>query len=217
MRPAFIVVLLVLPMMTAACENDANPFKDVQLTQSQSIFLQPSTDKTVYLEIRNASGNPSLTLSGLQEAIAAKGYTLVKDHNQAHFLLQGKVLPYTDNSIPYRQALTFLSIFAVLIAIFLFLVKSDTRLLLGCVFIAILLGIVLILSDTITYTATVDLQITEHLNEAIKLTAKSCCTPHIRTHYVRLAASTDKIWFHSDEATAALQQRLVQWISELLP
>jgi len=60
----------------------------LQAQASNTIFLQPTKEKTVYIELRNASDNPYVLLSGLPDRLTQKGYTIVQDPEQAHFLVQ---------------------------------------------------------------------------------------------------------------------------------
>jgi len=76
---------------------------DVQTKMSNTIFLDPvAADKrTVYIQARNTSDKPGFTIDqGLKQAVAAKGYRLVNDPGQAHYLLQVNILQVgkTDQS-----------------------------------------------------------------------------------------------------------------------
>jgi Enterobacterial TraT complement resistance protein len=68
---------------------------DVQTRMTDSIFLEPVTapERTVLLEVRNSSDRPQLDIApAVRAALAQRGYRLVEDPRDAHFLLQANVL-----------------------------------------------------------------------------------------------------------------------------
>jgi len=68
---------------------------DVQTRMSDSIFLEPVTaaNRTVLVEARNSSDRPDLDVApAVRAALEARGYRLVDDPEDAHFLLQANVL-----------------------------------------------------------------------------------------------------------------------------
>ena len=68
---------------------------DVQTKMSETVFLDPvSPDKkTVVLQVRNTSDQPSFSIENeLRQAIESKGYRVVSDPDQAHYMLQANVL-----------------------------------------------------------------------------------------------------------------------------
>jgi len=68
---------------------------DVQTKMSDTIFLDPVADdkRTVFVQVRNTSDKQGLSLEpAIVEAVQAKGYRVVRDPEQANFLLQANVL-----------------------------------------------------------------------------------------------------------------------------
>ena len=68
---------------------------DVQTHMSESVFLDPvpPAAKTIYVAARNTSDHPEIDLRGsLSQAMAARGYTVVADPDQAHYMLRLNVL-----------------------------------------------------------------------------------------------------------------------------
>jgi Enterobacterial TraT complement resistance protein len=68
---------------------------DVQTKMTDSIFLEPVTapERTVLVEVRNSSDRPQLDIApAVRAALAQRGYRLVEDPRDAHFLLQANVL-----------------------------------------------------------------------------------------------------------------------------
>lgn len=59
---------------------------------SNTIFLDPNTNRTAYLQLRNTSENQALALTDLSTKLTAKGYQLVKDPQQANYWIQAKVI-----------------------------------------------------------------------------------------------------------------------------
>src|SRR3990172_1467068 len=93
---AFLIVLSVSTMFGCAATQVAIEKRnlDVQTKMSDLIFLDPvGTDKkTVFIDIKNTSDKEVNILQDLTAAIAGKGYRVVQDPNQAHYLLQGNIL-----------------------------------------------------------------------------------------------------------------------------
>jgi Enterobacterial TraT complement resistance protein len=84
-RLTAIPVLLVL---STGCSNIIRS----GLMNSNTIFLDPNTDRTVHTQLRNASENQQVTLNELNAKLTAKGYQLVKDPEQANYWIQAKVI-----------------------------------------------------------------------------------------------------------------------------
>ncbi|HEU4683718.1 MAG TPA: complement resistance protein TraT, partial [Nitrospira sp.] len=62
------------------------------LMNSNTIFLDPNTSRTIYTQLRNASENQQVTLMSLNSKLTAKGYQLVQDPEQANYWIQAKVI-----------------------------------------------------------------------------------------------------------------------------
>ncbi len=62
------------------------------LMNSNTIFLDPNTNRTIHLQLRNTSENQQITLSEVETKLAAKGYQLIKDPAQANYWVQAKVI-----------------------------------------------------------------------------------------------------------------------------
>lgn len=68
---------------------------DVQTKMSASVFLDPVPEdkKTFYLQVRNTSDKPELELERpIALAMEAKGYQLMQNPEQAHYILQTNIL-----------------------------------------------------------------------------------------------------------------------------
>lgn len=62
------------------------------LMNSNTVFLDPNTNRTVYTQLRNASENQHVTLSEVNTKLSVKGYQLVQDPEQANYWIQAKVI-----------------------------------------------------------------------------------------------------------------------------
>ena len=91
-----IASILVLLSACAATHTAINKSSlDVQTKMSDTIFLTPATShkKIAYVQIKNTSDKQQLDINAkVCEAIAAKGYQIVQDPDQANYWVQGNVL-----------------------------------------------------------------------------------------------------------------------------
>jgi hypothetical protein len=80
--------MAVILLSATGCANHLTLKRPLSSQASNTVFLQPSKDKTIYVEVRNASDNPHALLSALPSRLSEKGYTVVQDPDLAHFILQ---------------------------------------------------------------------------------------------------------------------------------
>ena len=83
----FFVLLMLVPI-TTGCSNVIRS----GLMNSNTVFLDPSMNRTAYLQLRNTSENQNVTLSEVQTKLTTKGYQLMKDPEQANYWIQAKVV-----------------------------------------------------------------------------------------------------------------------------
>lgn len=83
-----LTAILVLLVLSTGCSNIIRS----GLMNSNTIFLDPNTNRTVHTQLRNASENQQVTLDELNAKLTAKGYQLVKDPEQANYWIQAKVI-----------------------------------------------------------------------------------------------------------------------------
>ena len=62
------------------------------LMNSNTIFLDPNTTRTVYTQLRNTSENQLVTLNEVSNKLTTKGYQVVQDPEQANYWIQAKVI-----------------------------------------------------------------------------------------------------------------------------
>lgn len=67
---------------------------DVQTRMSETVFLDPvaPAQQTVYVQVRNTSDKELALNESIRSAIESRGYRVVRDPNQAHYMLQASVL-----------------------------------------------------------------------------------------------------------------------------
>jgi hypothetical protein len=98
-RPRGAAIVLAAALALGGCQAaDAiinNSTLNVQTQLSETIFLDaaPPNQRTVYVSVRNTSDRPDVDFRApLMQAIAARGYRIVDDPAQAHFMLRANVL-----------------------------------------------------------------------------------------------------------------------------
>jgi Enterobacterial TraT complement resistance protein len=87
MRYLMLPILLSLPL-TAYAGN----IKDTDLIISNTFFLPPSTQKTVFIQARNSSDNQDVSLTDLGARLTAKGYQIIADPNAAHYVVLANIV-----------------------------------------------------------------------------------------------------------------------------
>lgn len=83
-----LVLLLLLGGLISGCSNVIRS----GLMNSNTIFLDPNTTRTVYTQLRNTSENQLVTLNEVNNKLTTKGYQLVQDPEQANYWIQAKVI-----------------------------------------------------------------------------------------------------------------------------
>ena len=83
-----LTLILLLLVISTGCSNIISS----GLMNSNTVFLDPSMNRTAYLQIRNTSENQNVTLGGVQSKLTTKGYQLTKDPEQANYWIQAKVV-----------------------------------------------------------------------------------------------------------------------------
>jgi hypothetical protein len=80
--------LFLLLALTTGCSNIIRS----GLMNSNTVFLDPSMNRTAYLQLRNISENQHITLTDIQTKLTTKGYQVTKDPEQANYWIQAKVV-----------------------------------------------------------------------------------------------------------------------------
>jgi hypothetical protein len=87
MRSTVLSLLLALPL-TAYAGN----IKDTDLITSNTFFLPPSSQKTVFVQTRNSSDNQDVSFHDLGARLTAKGYQIVEDPGTAHYIVLANIV-----------------------------------------------------------------------------------------------------------------------------
>jgi hypothetical protein len=82
------LTVLLLITVTTGCSNIIRS----GLMNSNTVFLDPSMNRTAYLQLRNISENQNVTLTDIQTKLTTKGYQVTKDPEQANYWIQAKVV-----------------------------------------------------------------------------------------------------------------------------
>ena len=97
-RPLRLGLVLALLVALSGCAATVTQLRygdlDVQNKMTQTIFLEPvaPAQRTVFVQVRNTSDKPFDIEYQVKAAIASRGYRVVDDPNQAHYMLQANVL-----------------------------------------------------------------------------------------------------------------------------
>ena len=81
-------ITILLLALTTGCSNVIRS----GLMNSNTIFLDPNTNRTIYTQLRNVSENQQVTLNEVNTKLSTKGYQLVQEPEQANYWIQAKVI-----------------------------------------------------------------------------------------------------------------------------
>jgi hypothetical protein len=84
----FIMAFVMLAAATTGCSNVIRS----GLMNSNTVFLDPNTNRTVFTQLRNASENQQVMLNEVNTKLTVKGYQLVDDPERANYWIQAKVI-----------------------------------------------------------------------------------------------------------------------------
>lgn len=87
MRYVLLLILIALPL-TAYAGN----IKDTDLIASNTFFLPPSTQNTVFIQARNSSDNQGVSFTDLGARLIAKGYQIIQDPSAAHYIVLANIV-----------------------------------------------------------------------------------------------------------------------------
>lgn len=112
MKNKAIVVLIISSFALSGCGAMSTAIKkrnlEVKTQMSETIWLEPSSERTVYLQIKNTADKD---MSGLQakvaDAVKAKGYQVVSSPDKAYYWIQANVLK--ADKMDLRDAQSWLS------------------------------------------------------------------------------------------------------------
>ncbi|MBA5865428.1 MAG: hypothetical protein GDA67_01895 [Nitrospira sp. CR1.3] len=88
LRTPLTSALILILLFATGCSNIIRS----GLMNSNTVFLDPSMNRTAYLQLRNISENQSVTLNDIKAKLTGKGYQLINDPEQANYWIQVKVV-----------------------------------------------------------------------------------------------------------------------------
>ncbi|TQO04764.1 UNVERIFIED_ORG: TraT complement resistance protein [Citrobacter freundii] len=108
----FIAAVVLGAFLLSGCGAMSTAIKkrnlEVKTQMSETIWLEPSTERTVYLQIKNTSDKDMSGLQGkINSQVQAKGYRIVNNPADAHYWIQANVLK--ADKMDLREAQGFLS------------------------------------------------------------------------------------------------------------
>jgi len=84
--------ILLLLFIAVPLTAHAGNIKETDLIASNVFFLPPSTAKTVFIQTRNSSDNQGVSLHDLGARLSAKGYEIVRDPSNAHYIVLANIV-----------------------------------------------------------------------------------------------------------------------------
>jgi hypothetical protein len=85
----FVLFCLTLSIPLAA---HAGNIQDTDLITSNTFFLPPSAEKSIFVQARNSSDNQGMSLTDLASRLTAKGYVIVQDPDVAHYVVLANIV-----------------------------------------------------------------------------------------------------------------------------
>ncbi|WP_261667060.1 conjugal transfer complement resistance protein TraT [Erwinia mallotivora] len=112
MKKLMVIALVSSTLALSGCGAMSAAIKkrnlEVKTQMSETIWLEPSTERTVYLQIKNTSDKDMSGLQGkIAEAVKAKGYQVVSSPDKAYYWIQANVLK--ADKMDLRDAQSWLS------------------------------------------------------------------------------------------------------------
>ncbi|EFN0530618.1 conjugal transfer complement resistance protein TraT (plasmid) [Escherichia coli] len=210
---------------------------EVKTQMSETIWLEPSSQKTVYLQIKNTSDKD---MSGLQakvtKALQDKGYTVTSAPESAHYWIQANVLK--ADKMDLRTAQGFLSqgyqgaaMGAALGAGITAYNSNSAGATLGVGLAAGLVGMAAdAMVEDINYTMVTDIQISEKTDASVQTdnvaalkqgtsgykVQTSTQTGNQHKYQTRIVSSANKVNLKFEEAKPVLEDQLAKSVANIL-
>ncbi|MFT4271956.1 MAG: complement resistance protein TraT [Pantoea sp.] len=111
-RNVFVAAIAAASLLLSGCGAMSTAIKkrnlEVKTQMSQTVWLEPSSQKTVYLQVRNTSDKDMSDLQTLlAQDLQAKGYTVTSSTDTAYYWIQANVLK--ADKMDLRESQGFLS------------------------------------------------------------------------------------------------------------
>jgi len=238
---ARLAAVLVMVALLGGCAATATSLRykdlDVQTKMSATIFMEPVAPqyRTIFIQVRNTSDKPFFIEQEVAAAIAARGYQIVLDPNQAHYILQANVLAVgrTDQSaLESATGLGYGGVLAGATAGALLGSATGHSAWKGAAIGGLAMGAAEVVAGNLVqvvwYAAITDLQISERTNAAVAEQfsstlrqgtgqtynqQRSAKMTNVHKYQTRISSSARKVNLEFAEAEPYLRQGLVQAIA----
>jgi len=109
-RNSLVAAVVVSCLVLSGCSAMGTAIKkrnlDVKTQMSQTVWLEPSSEKTVYIQIRNTSDKDMSDLQTLlAQDLRAKGYNVTSSPDSAYYWIQANVLKAEKMDLRQAQGL----------------------------------------------------------------------------------------------------------------
>lgn len=109
-RNSLVAAVVVSCLVLSGCSAMGTAIKkrnlDVKTQMSQTVWLEPSSEKTVYIQIRNTSDQDMSDLQTLlAQDLRAKGYNVTSSPDSAYYWIQANVLKAEKMDLRQAQGL----------------------------------------------------------------------------------------------------------------
>jgi len=109
-RNSLVAAVVVSCLVLSGCSAMGTAIKkrnlDVKTQMSQTVWLEPSSEKTVYIQIRNTSDKDMSDLQTLlAQDLRAKGYNVTSSPDSAYYWIQANVLKAENMDMRQAQGL----------------------------------------------------------------------------------------------------------------
>jgi len=109
-RNSLVAAVVVSCLVLSGCSAVGTAIKkrnlDVKTQMSQTVWLEPSSEKTVYIQIRNTSDKDMSDLQTLlAQDLRAKGYNVTSSPDSAYYWIQANVLKAEKMDLRQAQGL----------------------------------------------------------------------------------------------------------------
>lgn len=240
-RAVISTVLLAMLLLSGCAATTTAISKrnlDVQTRMSETVFLDPvaPAQQTVYVQVRNTSDKELALNESIQGAIESRGYRVVRDPKQAHYMLQASVLQVgkMDPSAASRALAAGYggAIDGAAIGV-LAAASSHNTSAQGVGGFGLLGGVVGTVANAavkdVTYSVITDLQISERAGKGVmvqqqtdtnmsqgsstRISQQSNSVSEWKRYRTRIVSSANKVNLDFDEAKGELEKGLVRSIS----
>lgn len=238
-----LLLVAVLPLFGCAAASTAMKYKDldVQTQMSETIFLDPvAPDKrTIWLDVKNTT-DQSVDLSGLEQALVARGYRVLKSPEAESYRLQVNILyagKASQAAIDTWMGAGFggpiLAGAAIGAGIGSTIGRSPGNILTGMGIGGLIFGVGSLIADSlvkaVTYTVVTDLQLSERSTIPVAqrqtaalaqgsqtvLNQEVADTGSWKRYRARVVSTATKVNLEFEEAKPALLNRLIMSLAGL--